>query len=121
MTPSVPSAISGQKYISLITFRKTGIAVPTPVWFGEQDGKLYVMSRNDSGKYKRIRNNSRVRIAPCTIRGKVTGPEFDAQGRILPPEAWPAARKTLTKKYWLMRISPFWSKKNVFIEIVVQS
>lgn len=121
MTPSVPSAISGQKYISLITFRKTGIAVPTPVWFGEQDGKLYVMSRNDSGKYKRIRNNSRVRIAPCTIRGKVTGPEFEAQGRILPPEAWPEARKTLTQKYWLMRISPFWSKKNVFLEIVVQS
>ncbi len=121
MTTSVPSAISGQKYISLITFRKTGVAVPTPVWFGEKDGKLYVMSRDDSGKYKRIRNNSRVRVAPCTIRGKVTGPEFEAQGRILPSEAWPEARKTLKEKYWLMRISPFWSKKNVFLEIVVQN
>jgi len=120
MTASIPAAISGQKYISLISFRKSGVGVPTPVWFGERDGKLYVMSRDDSGKYKRIRNNSNVRIAPCNIRGKVTGPEFKAEGRILPREAWPDARKTLAKKYWLMRISPFWSKKNIYLEIVVQ-
>jgi hypothetical protein len=117
MTDSIPTAIAGQKYISLVTFRKTGIAVPTPVWFGEKGGKLYVMSRNDSGKYKRIRNSSRVRIAPCTMRGKVTGPELPATASILSPEAWPAARKTLARKYWLMRVPFFWSKKNVFIEI----
>lgn len=117
MTDFIPSEIAGEKYISLVTFRKTGVPVPTPVWFGEQSDKLYVMSRNDSGKYKRIRNNGRVKVAPCTIRGKVTGPEFDATARILPEEDWKQARKTVASKYWLMRISPFWSKKNVFIEI----
>ena len=71
---SIPAAIQGQKYMSLISFRKNGTAVPTPVWFGEKDDKLYVMTRSDSGKYKRIRNNPQVRIAPCTIRGKITGP-----------------------------------------------
>ena len=118
MPSVVPAEISGQKYISLITFRKTGLAVPTPVWFGEKNNKLYVMSRNDSGKYKRIRNSSRVKVAPCTIRGKITGPEFDATARILPEEDWRVARKIISRKYWLMRISPFWNKKNVFIEIV---
>ncbi len=113
----VPHEIQGQKYLSLVTFRKTGAAVPTPVWFGEEDGKLYVMTRSDSGKYKRIRNNPQARIAPCTMRGKITGPEFDAKARILPPEDWPRARKTIEKKYWLMRIPFFWSKKNVYIEI----
>src|SRR5690242_14116259 len=117
MPSVVPAEISGQKYISLLTFRKTGVAVPTPVWFGEENGKLYVMSRNDSGKYKRIHNNSRVKIAPCTIRGKITGPEFDATARILPEQDWRTARKIIARKYWLMRISPFWSKKNIFIEI----
>jgi uncharacterized protein len=114
--PNLPE-IRGQKYISLITFRKSGAAVATPVWFGEQNGKLYVMTRSDSGKYKRIRNNARVLIAPCTVRGKVTGPEFAATARILPAEDWPRARKTIEKKYWLARIPFFWSKKNVYVEI----
>jgi PPOX class probable F420-dependent enzyme len=114
---SIPREIQDQKYISLVTFRKSGVAVPTPIWFGVGDDKLYVMTRSDSGKYKRIRNNPKVRIAACTMRGKVIGPEFDARARILPPEDWPRARKTITKKYWLARIPFFWSKKNVYIEI----
>jgi uncharacterized protein len=113
---SVPPEIHGQKYISLATFRKSGIAVPTPVWFGEEHGKLYVQTRSDSGKYKRIRNNSRVQIARCTMRGKITGPQFEATARILPPEEWPAAQKAIKAKYWLARL-PFWSKKNVCVEI----
>jgi PPOX class probable F420-dependent enzyme len=113
----IPPEIHGQKYISLATFRKSGVAVPTPIWFGEEDGKLYVMTRSDSGKYKRIRNNPQVRIAPCTIRGKITGPDFAAQARVLPPENWSGARKTIEKKYWLARIPFLWSKKNVYIEI----
>ena len=57
----IPPPIHGQKYACLISFRKNGTAVPTPVWFGEKDEKLYVMTRSDSGKYKRIRNNPKVR------------------------------------------------------------
>ena len=113
----IPREIQGQKYISLATFRKSGASVPTPVWFGEQDDKLYVMTRSDSGKYKRMRINPGVRIAPCTIRGKTTGPDFPATSRILPPEDWPGARKTIERKYWLARIPFFWSRKNVFIQI----
>ena len=112
----IPRSISGQKYLSLTTFRKSGAGVPTPVWFAENNGKLYVMTRSDSGKYKRLCNNPQVRIAPCTARGKVTGPDFAATAHVLPPDAWPAARHVLHKKYWLARL-PIWSKKNVYLEI----
>ena len=78
----IPPDIHGQKYICLITFRRTGDVVSTPVWFAEKDDKLYVKTRRDSGKAKRIRNNPRVRVASCTISGKVTGPEFEAYARI---------------------------------------
>jgi PPOX class probable F420-dependent enzyme len=115
---AVPKEISGQKYISLITFRKSGAPVPTPVWFAEQDGKLYVKTRSDSGKYKRIHNNSRVKIAPCNARGKVTGPQFNGTARVLPVEQWQAAQKALNRKYWMSRL-PFWSKKNEFLEIKI--
>jgi uncharacterized protein len=115
----VPSEITGQKYISLVSFRKSGDRVQTPVWFGEKGDKLYVMTRSDSGKYKRIRNNPKVLIASCTMRGKITGPQFPATARILPAEDWGWARKTIERKYWLARIPFFWSKQNVYLEIEV--
>jgi PPOX class probable F420-dependent enzyme len=116
MPKSIPAEIQSQKYISLATFRKNGTAVPTPVWFADRDGKLYVMTRSDSGKLKRIRHNPQVRIAPSTMRGKITGPEFPATARILPAEDWPVARQAIHQKYWLARL-PIWSKQNVYLEI----
>ena len=117
---TIPSEIQGKKYISLTSFRKNGQGVKTPLWFGESGGKLYVMTRNDSWKYKRIRNNPSVEVAPCTIRGAVTGPQFQGTARILPRNEWPHARKSITRKYWLARL-PFWSKHNEFIEIEVRA
>jgi uncharacterized protein len=117
MSGEAPAAIRGQKYISLTTFRKNGVAVATPVWFGEESNKLYVMTRSDMGKTKRIRNNPQVRVAPCTIRGKVTGPESPAAARILPPEDHPRARQTVNRKYWMARLTSPWSRADVFLEI----
>ena len=82
---AIPRELQGQKYVSLTSFRKNGVRVATPVWFGEDEDKIYVMTRSDSGKYKRIRNNPHVLVAPCTMRGKITGPTFAATARILPP------------------------------------
>jgi len=117
MPSQIPAAIQNQKYISLTTFRKNGTGVPTPVWFGEDSGKLYVMTRSDMGKTKRLRNNPQVRIAPCTFRGKVTGPEFTATARILPPEEHQRARQTLNRKYWMARIPLVWWRTDTYIEI----
>jgi PPOX class probable F420-dependent enzyme len=117
MSSQVPTPIQGQKYISLTTFRKNGAGVATPVWFGEQDGKLYVMTRSDMGKTKRIRNNPQVRVAPSTIRGKVTGAEFGAAARILPPEEQARARQAINRKYWMARIPLVWARTDTYIEI----
>ena len=113
----IPSQIRGQNYVSLTTFRKSGQGVPTPVWFGEANDKLYVMTRSDMGKTKRIRNNSKVTVAPCTIRGKVTGPEFNAVARILPATDGPAARKTINQKYFMARLPLIWSRTDTYFEI----
>ena len=108
MPEATPSAIRGHKYISLTTFRKNGAAIATPVWFGEEGDKLYVMTRSDMGKTKRIRNNPRVSVAPCSIRGAVTGPEFAATARILPAEEQARARQAINRKYWMARIPLVW-------------
>src|SRR5579863_9126385 len=99
MPSQIPAPIEGQKYISLTTFRKTGVGVATAVWFGEDADKLYVMTRSDMGKTKRIRNNPQVRVAPCTIRGTVTGAEIPATARILPPEEQARAQAAIHRKY----------------------
>src|SRR5208282_790369 len=117
MPAAIPSSIHGQKYISLTTFRKSGVAVATPVWFGEEGDRLYVMTRSDMGKTKRIRNNPQVKVAPCTMRGKVTGAEFAATARLLPPEEHSRARATINQKYWLARLSSPFSRADAFLEI----
>lgn len=117
MPSQIPAAIHNQKYISLTTFRKTGVGVATPVWFGEQDGKLYIMTRSDMGKTKRIRNNPQVKVAPCTIRGKVTGPDFSGTARILPTHDDPKARQAVNRKYWLARIPLIWRRTDTYIEV----
>ena len=114
---NIPSEIHGQRYISLATFRKSGVAVYTPIWFAEGDNKLYFMTSSKLGKYKRIRNNPQVRIAPCTIRGKITGPEFPAATRIMQANEFARARKLINAKYWLARVPFVWRNTDTYIEI----
>ncbi len=90
--------------IALTTFRKTGQAVTTPVWFATAPGKIYVETHSDAGKLKRLRHTARVTFAPCTYSGKVTGPVSEGSARILTdPADCEAASIALTKKYGIMR------------------
>ncbi len=113
----IPAEIHGQRYISLATFRKTGVAVYTPIWFAEEGGKLYFMTNSKLGKVKRLRNNPQVKIAPCTIRGKITGPEFSGTARILPAQDAPRVRNAIKAKYWLARVPFLWRNTDTYVEI----
>ncbi|HSE38460.1 MAG TPA: PPOX class F420-dependent oxidoreductase, partial [Blastocatellia bacterium] len=77
------SQFAGEKYLNVETYRKTGVAVATPVWFAEEAGILYIYSLANAGKVKRIRNNPRVRIIPCDMRGKPKGEWVEARARVL--------------------------------------
>lgn len=111
-------AVRDAKYIDLVTYRKSGVGVHTPVWFAEQDGRLFVMTRDDSAKVKRIRNNPRVEIAACTARGRRTGPPMDAIATICSDRE--RGRRLIRKKYWLARL-PIWSRQNIYLEITAAS
>jgi PPOX class probable F420-dependent enzyme len=100
------SNLAGEKYINLETYRKDGRGVRTPVWFVESssgDGSiLYVRTSDDTGKYKRIRNNPSVQIAPCDIRGSIKGKWVKGEARIASEEEKLKAFKMLEKKYGMM-------------------
>src|SRR6266566_78049 len=96
--------IRKEQCIALTTFRKTGQAVTTPVWFAESLGTIYVETHGDAGKLKRLRHTARVTLAPCTYSGKVTGSVSEGHARILTEsEERTAASAALAKKYGVMR------------------
>jgi hypothetical protein len=66
-------AFHSARNISLVTFCKEGRAVATTVWHVSLDGKLYRNTNARSGKIKRLRHNPAIRLAPCTLRGTITG------------------------------------------------
>lgn len=86
-------------HIMLTTFRKSGKAMPTPVWYGHVGDHLYAFSLASAGKVKRIRNNPRVQISACTGIGSITGPTMEARVRILPKEEEIVARQALRRKH----------------------
>lgn len=92
------------RYLSLATFRRNGAEVRTPVWFAPLDAKLYVVSGGDTGKVKRLKHSSRVRIAPCDARGEIRGDWRDATAGIVTDRALIArAHAALRAKYgWQM-------------------
>lgn len=65
------------KYLSLSTFRRDGTAVATPVWLVRDGDALRVITQANSGKAKRLRNDSRVLVAPCDARGNLKGPQVE--------------------------------------------
>ena len=102
----------GQKHISLETVKKSGEGVKTPVWFVLHNNALYVYTEADSWKVKRIRNNLRVRVAVCNIRGDVKGQWLDGTASIVDGDERLAADKLLDRKYFLKRILNFLSRMN---------
>lgn len=105
------SEFAGEKYVNLATYRKNGTAVYTPVWFAEEGDQLYIYSLANAGKVKRIRNNPRIKIAPCDVRGKVKGKWVEAEARIVEASESEHGHKLLNKKYGMLKsIGDFFSK-----------
>ena len=104
-------SLNSQKYISLETYRKNKDMVRTPVWFVISDGLIFVVTRDQTGKIKRLRHTQKVRIAQCTIKGKITGEWSNGIATILDEEKTKQVVKLRDKKYGFMaKIAKFLSK-----------
>jgi PPOX class probable F420-dependent enzyme len=101
-----------QSYLNLETFRKNGVGVRTPVWFVADPttnlrsggAKLYIYTVENTGKVKRVRNNPRVRVAPCDRTGGLKGEWIDASAKVVEGAEADRGSKLLTQKYFLKRI-----------------
>ncbi|MER5281142.1 PPOX class F420-dependent oxidoreductase [Streptomyces sp. NPDC002809] len=96
------------EYVSLTTYRKDGTPVATPVWAAVDGDELFVWTKSDSWKVKRLRNDSRVRVTVCDVRGRIAegAPSAEGTGRLLDERGTAAVRRVIgrkyTWKYWLL-------------------
>ena len=105
----VPSEIAQSRYVSVITYRRDGTGVPTPLWAVEDDGELLMWTREDSWKVKRLRREGRVTVTPCDVRGRIAEEATGVEGsaRLLESEGeLDRVRAALTGKYgWQFRLT----------------
>ncbi|MEU7176795.1 MULTISPECIES: PPOX class F420-dependent oxidoreductase [Streptomyces] len=100
----IPEEIARSPYVSLVTHRRDGTPVATPVWAVAVGAELLVWTRDDSGKVKRLRNDTRVTVTPCDVRGTIAegAPTAEGTARLLAGGAeLDRVRRALAGKYGL--------------------
>lgn len=122
--PSPFADYKNNQFLNLETFRKNGQGVPTPVWFMVDGPVIYVRTGARSGKVKRIRNNGRVRVVPCTRMGQPLGEWQEASARLATdPATIEQASHLAGKKYGLIKkMMDFTNRlqKNEWATIVIE-
>jgi len=112
--------LEGKKYISLATYRRNGDKVPTPVWFILRDNHVFVRTDPISGKVKRIREDPKVAVAPCNMRGEPLGPYVEGVATLSEDDPSEELRKAFRSKYGLtLALSSLWSRLRKAKEISI--
>ena len=72
------------EYINLITYKKDGSSVTTPVWVAPHDNSLVVTTSLNAGKVKRVRNNGKATIYVTNQSGtKKLSESMDVRGSLI--------------------------------------
>jgi PPOX class probable F420-dependent enzyme len=104
--------IGRSKYVSLVTYRRDGTAVATPVWHVVKGDELFVVTDADAWKVKRIRKNSRAVVTVCSFRGRIApgAPSAEGTARLLDAAGTDSARRLLAEKYVLSRLGNWFAR-----------
>jgi len=93
------SPFENTSYMNLETYRKDKQSVKTPVWFVQKNNTIYVVTKEKTGKVKRIKNNSEVKIAPCDYKGTLKGMWVSGRAHIVDSLEKNDILKLRNKKY----------------------
>ncbi len=72
-----PEDYRGRSYCLLVSYRRDGRPVPTPLWFAHVGDRLLFRTDAESPKVARMRREPGVLVAPCDIRGRPLGPAVE--------------------------------------------
>ena len=110
------------RQVLLTTYRKDGTPVGTPVHIAVDGPRAYVRTFDPSGKLKRMRRTARVEIAPCTLRGRVTGVPLAASSRNLAGDESAAAARRIEAKYPILhgRLIPWFHRRKGLVTTQIE-
>ncbi|MBJ7348305.1 MAG: PPOX class F420-dependent oxidoreductase [Thermoleophilaceae bacterium] len=94
------AALDKHNHALLVTYKRDGGAVPTPVWFGRDDNRVYVWTEVNAFKAKRLGRDGRALLAPCSPVGAPLGPPIAATGRVLNDEGERAQAAKVIHRSW---------------------
>ena len=110
-----------EKYVSLVTQRRDGRTVATPVWFAALGDEFGVITETNVGKVKRIRNNPDVTVQVCDVKGVVSAdaPVLSATARLVTGADAVKVRKAVGRKYGAVYVafSVYWSVSTLWEKI----
>ena len=90
---------SKQKYINLETYKRDNTPVKTPVWFVIDKGLVYIITRESTGKVKRLKNNQNVRVVPCSFKGEIKNEWVNGKAQMVTGSEADNIIKLRKKKY----------------------
>jgi hypothetical protein len=112
MTATALESLDRSWTVLLTTYKRDGSAVATPVNLAVEGDHAYFRSYDKAWKTTRIRNNSAVELAPCSVRGKPRGPSVHARARLLDTNEELHAREVIAHRHPLFQrfVIPFGHK-----------
>ena len=103
--------VSKAQYVLLTTFTKDGRPKPTPIWIARDGERALVITEKNAWKVKRIRNNPRVTLAVCDMRGNVKGETIEARATVLDESETETVYQAINQRYGIVgRVFNFFSK-----------
>ena len=90
---------SKQKYINLETYKRDNTPIKTPVWFVIDKGLVYIITRESTGKVKRLKNNQNVRVVPCSFKGEIKNEWVNGKAQMVTGSEADNIIKLRKKKY----------------------
>lgn len=100
--------LGDSRYVSLTTFKRDGTPVATAVWVARDGDHLYVTTPLETGKVKRLRHTARVLLAPCDLRGQITGPHVEGTAWLMDAAASERVGRLIDAKYGFVAKAMGW-------------
>src|SRR5436190_14550963 len=98
-TATAGIALADARFIDLVTFRRSGAPVGTPVLFVQDGSRRLVRTAAGAGKLKRLAHTPDVELTPCDSKGVHLGVTLTGTARILGPEAVGPALRAIHAKH----------------------
>lgn len=98
-------SLRDEEFVSLTTFRRSGIGVPTAMWFALDRNDVVVSTPAGAGKLKRLRHTPGVTLHACTRRGEPKSGATVLAGEAHEVDRHPVEAALAAKYGWQWRVA----------------